>query len=113
MAAEDDAAFKEFVEKSQQCKDKLGISDEEAEEAHKAHQNGEEIDGKFKCFAHCIAEEMDVLDGTGKFDVAKMEAKHAMSGDELEKINECKGEHDMENDDCEYSYKMMGCLMSK
>lgn len=71
--------------------------------------NPDDLDDKFKCFTHCLADEMGFLDEFGKFDLKKLEEHDHVQQEHLDIATKCKAEHDSIDNPCEYSFQMMKC----
>ncbi|XP_022227148.2 general odorant-binding protein 57c [Drosophila obscura] len=72
----------------------------------------ENLDRKYKCFAHCLATKSDILDSQGHVDVAKIDEKEPLTDDHRQALENCKRAHDEEADAdvCEYAFNILLCI---
>lgn len=80
------------------------ITEDELDNIKEVH---DDLDEKFKCFAHCLLDEMGFLDEMGKFDIKKWEEIWDDEHDPT--FVKCKTEYDDVDDPCEYGFQITKC----
>ncbi|TDG51063.1 hypothetical protein AWZ03_002426 [Drosophila navojoa] len=68
------------------------------------------IDMKYKCYLHCMATEMDILDSNGYVDIELISEHEELTPKDREVFVECKRIHDGGEDFCEYAFNITMCL---
>uniref|UniRef100_A0A1I8Q2G6 Odorant binding protein n=1 Tax=Stomoxys calcitrans TaxID=35570 RepID=A0A1I8Q2G6_STOCA len=101
----------EAMRVSEQCMERHNIAEDDIPKMHMDDFDASEVDEKFKCFAHCMLEEMGYLDEAQKLNLAKLEEDEDFKDEYLDIAVKCKAEHDFIEDPCEYSFKIMSCAM--
>ncbi|EDW10182.2 general odorant-binding protein 57c [Drosophila mojavensis] len=69
------------------------------------------IDKKYKCYLHCMATEMHILDSNGHVDIELVNEHEELTPKDREVFVECKKIHDGGEDFCEYAFSMTMCLL--
>ncbi|XP_004522856.1 general odorant-binding protein 57c [Ceratitis capitata] len=105
VAASPTASTRSFMEA---CQVKHNITMEELDE-FPDEPDADEVEMKFKCYAHCLLFGMGLLDENGKLNVEYMHDVGILTDPSYESMLECKAANDMEDDPCEYSFGMMLC----
>ncbi|XP_034650943.1 general odorant-binding protein 57c [Drosophila subobscura] len=72
----------------------------------------ENLDRKYKCFAHCLATKANILDSGGLVDVAKIDEMEPLSDERRQALDNCKRAHDeqAQADGCEYAFSILLCV---
>ncbi|EDW36188.1 GL17664 [Drosophila persimilis] len=70
----------------------------------------ENLDRKYKCFAHCLVARANLLDSRGRVDVAKIDELEPLTDEHRQALENCKRAHDDDPDNCEYAFSMFLCL---
>ncbi|KAM8713342.1 hypothetical protein ACLKA7_013627 [Drosophila subpalustris] len=78
-----------------------------------SEEDWDNIKRKYKCFVHCLAKEMDIVDSDGYVDMELVEKQGELSKKNWNAFSECKKENDDYLDMCEYAYAFLDCLTEK
>lgn len=78
-----------------------------------SEEDEEKIERKYKCFLHCVAMEIDIVDSEGYVDVDLIENHGQLSVQNRLAFSECKTENDHFSDMCEYAYKFFLCAFDR
>ncbi|XP_034476713.1 general odorant-binding protein 57c-like [Drosophila innubila] len=73
-------------------------------------EDEDNIERKYKCFLHCLAEDLDVVDSSGYIDIELVENHGKLSEKDRAAFVECKKENDHMTDMCEYAFSFLFCL---
>ncbi|XP_023164922.1 general odorant-binding protein 57c-like [Drosophila hydei] len=111
QSALNDEEFEQFVTK---CLADNKIDRAEFEEI--INQNSSEIDRdnidqKYKCYLHCLATEVNILDSDGYVDIDLVNEFEKVSDKVRDALEECKNMHDGDEDACDYAFNMLTCLI--
>lgn len=95
------------------CQAEYNISESEIDKLENFFVEEDGIDkDKLQCFVYCFIKKMGYLDENDKFDIEKIDNNSQIHGVNVEKISDCKAQHDMTDDPCEYSLDMLICVMT-
>ncbi|XP_005189169.1 general odorant-binding protein 57c [Musca domestica] len=106
------AEYEEYKEMATKCMEQNNITEDEFEAIPKGEDfDPETLDERFKCFTHCMVEDMGYLDETGKLDLSKLEQDERVTQEHMDAAIKCKAENEFIDEPCEYSFKMMTCAL--
>ncbi|XP_061400101.1 general odorant-binding protein 57c-like, partial [Musca vetustissima] len=104
------AQWEEYKELAQKCMEQNNIQEDEFEAIPKYDDfDPNTMDERFKCFTHCVMEDMGLLDEMGKLDLTKLEEDERVTQEHMDAAIKCKAENEFIDEPCEYSFKMMTC----
>ncbi|XP_064551929.1 general odorant-binding protein 57c [Drosophila montana] len=113
LIAVQSASQDEVIDK---CLDKNHIPKNQYEKLIKygtVDQETGDIERKFKCFMHCIVNEMGVLDSDGYLSMKQVESLAELRDTDRIAFRKCNKKHHGEADLCEYAANIMTCVIAE